>query len=546
MQAEAGARVKEAQFQKAQKLQESGIAYFHKGEYLLAKQLLSKAAELKDEDSEAAFLADTLLYISFADINEGNLLEGLKSLNAYLNIKMRLVPEDDDQIITVYYLLGAVHLMATFEPHQYLLKANGMVRNKTEAGEEVDATLWTVSEYVQDNNCTNITKTPYSTVLRHANYIISMVMPAIPLRKSQKLCELYTRYEYFRPNRKDKDKMKKTAFSENEIIELVNHLSKRAEFLESKSSNFSSSIVILEEATALMKEIYYEQHKEKAILLVCRLVDKLISSNKHARAKEVCVEWKAINAEAKKREAIDLALDPRLEMEVEKEREEEEKKWADYIALHKLDAQFPRAGQSLTAKADQTATSTQSKSTKKANQKAEKTTKSKKSETKNSAQSSDVMQITPLQESQPIPMKTAIYSKDPSIQQQQQQQQGPLPEEEAIDANEVLLDELYAKAMFMLGNHKEALKEWNSVLVRKIKLYRGRKHLDVVNTYKYLCQAHLKLGNVKEAKECQEMELRILEALFGAAHPRVKDAIMRYNLDTQQAVPLKQDVEQSK
>jgi len=31
-----------------------------------------------------------------------------------------------------------------------------------------------------------------------------------------------------------------------------------------------------------------------------------------------------------------------------------------------------------------------------------------------------------------------------------------------------------------------------------------------------------KLGHLKEAKECQEMELRILEALFGAAHPRVK------------------------
>jgi len=122
MQAEAGARVKEAQFQKAQRLQESGISYYEKEEYLLAKQLLSKAAELKDEDSEAPFLADTLLYIAFADINEGNLLEGLKSLTAYLNIKTRLVPEDDDQIITVYYLMGAVHLMATYDPHHHLLK----------------------------------------------------------------------------------------------------------------------------------------------------------------------------------------------------------------------------------------------------------------------------------------------------------------------------------------------------------------------------------------------------------------------------------------
>jgi len=34
-----------------------------------------------------------------------------------------------------------------------------------------------------------------------------------------------------------------------------------------------------------MKQIYFEQHKEKAILLVCRLVDKLISSNKHIRAR---------------------------------------------------------------------------------------------------------------------------------------------------------------------------------------------------------------------------------------------------------------------
>jgi hypothetical protein len=250
LQEEAQKRLKADQRRKAQQLRQAGLEYFSGRQFGLAKQLLTKAASLRDDDMGVNFVAEMLRYIAFADINEGNFGEAIVTLDTYQKIKARMVTNKtgNDELVAIWLLLGATRLMggcfteatAHFQRAKDLLEEVTDKRtnnNNTNNYDDDDNNKKTPEEQEERMSTpSNFSKTaqsildslfeeqqptttrnparlslatltasqqqhpgtggvPYSVVLHTALSILSQTMPLIPLYKAQETLELYRLWE---------------------------------------------------------------------------------------------------------------------------------------------------------------------------------------------------------------------------------------------------------------------------------------------------------------------------------------------------------------